>query len=121
MRIGSVPIAVVATGGKSIPKMAQRFGDRGTRLVPSSNAAGACPSHSTSGCWAAEALPGIAVPCAFTCVDAAFDESMCSRIGLSAPATSNFPRMREGQDIAIALLLSAFVGVFDLLRKPREK
>ncbi len=115
---------VVATGGKSIPKMgATDFGYRlATRFgVPVIETRPALVPLTFDEKMLARLTPlaGIAVPARIKCGDVAFDEAMLfTHRGLSGPAILQISSYwREGQDIAIALLPS--VDVFNLLRTAR--
>jgi len=115
---------VVATGGKSIPKMGAT--DFGYRLavrfgVPVVETRPALVPLTFDERMLARLKPlaGIGVPSRVRCGDAVFDEAMLfTHRGLSGPAILQISSYwREGQEIAIALLPS--VGVFDLLRTAR--
>src|SRR3954467_5674549 len=116
---------VVATGGKSIPKMgatdfgyrlAEQFGVRITETRP------ALVPLTFDGelLEQVKALSGLAVPARVTCGSAGFDEALLfTHRGLSGPAILQISSYwREGQDIAIAMLPS--IDVFDVLRDARK-
>jgi len=115
---------VVATGGKSIPKMgATDFGYRlATRFgVPVIETRPALVPLTFDERMLARLTPlsGIAVPARVTCGDMAFDEALLfTHRGLSGPVILQISSYwRESQDITIALLPS--VDVFNLLRTAR--
>lgn len=112
---------VVATGGRSIPKMgatglahdiARQFGLRVTDLRPA-----LVPLTFAQGQFAD--LAGVAVPATVRCGKARFDEPVLfTHRGLSGPGILQISSFwREGQEIAIALL----PGAADLLRAARAR
>lgn len=116
---------VVATGGKSIPKMgatdfgyrlAQQFGLRLTEARP------ALVPLTFSGeiLEQANALSGVAVPARVTCGKASFDEALLfTHRGLSGPAILQISSYwREGEEIVIDLLPGT--DVLTLLREARQ-
>jgi len=115
---------VVATGGKSIPKMgATDFGYRlaarfGVPVIETRPAL--VPLVFDEKMLARlKPLAGIGVPARVKCGDVAFDEAILfTHRGLSGPVILQISSYwRESQDIVIALLPSA--DVFDLLRTAR--
>ena len=116
---------VVATGGKSIPKMgasdfgyriAQRFGVRVTETRPA-----LVPLVFDERMLARLApLAGIGVPAHVRCREATFEEAILfTHRGLSGPAILQISSYwREGDDIAIALLPS--LDLFPTLREARK-
>ncbi|MGE4217936.1 MAG: NAD(P)/FAD-dependent oxidoreductase [Alphaproteobacteria bacterium] len=116
---------VVATGGKSIPKMgasdfgyrlAARFGVPVTETRPA-----LVPLVFEDAMLAqSKALAGVAVAAEAACGGAAFREALLfTHRGLSGPAILQISSYwREGDDIAIALLPG--VDVFDMLRRARQ-
>jgi predicted Rossmann fold flavoprotein len=116
---------VVATGGKSIPKMgASDFGYRlAARFgVPVTETRPALVPLVFEDQLLAQLKPlaGIGVEARVTCNGAAFDEAILfTHRGLSGPAILQISSYwREGDDIAIAMLPS--VEVFDVLRNARK-
>ena len=117
-------LLVVATGGKSIPKMgATDFGYRlATRFgvtVIETRPALVPLTFDEKMLARLTPLSGIAVPARVTCGDVAFDEALLfTHRGLSGPVILQISSYwREGQDLAISLLPS--VDVFNLLRTAR--
>jgi predicted Rossmann fold flavoprotein len=115
---------VVATGGKSIPKMgATDFGYRlASRFgVPVIETRPALVPFTFDERMLARLKPlaGIGVPSRVRCGDTAFDEAMLfTHRGLSGPAILQISSYwREGQEIVISLLPST--DVFDMLRTAR--
>jgi len=117
---------VIATGGKSIPKMgatdfgyrvAQQFGLRLTQTRP------ALVPLTFSGdiLEQANALSGVAVPTRVTCGKTSFDEALLfTHRGLSGPAILQISSYwREGEDIVIDLLPGT--DVLALLREARQQ
>jgi hypothetical protein len=117
---------VIATGGKSIPKMgatdfgyrlAQQFGLRLTQTRP------ALVPLTFSGeiLEQANALSGVAVPARVTSGKTAFDEALLfTHRGLSGPAILQISSYwREGEDIVIDLLPGT--DVLALLREARQQ
>ncbi len=116
---------VVATGGKSIPKMgatdfgyrlAARFGVAVTETRPA-----LVPLVFDQKMLASlTPLAGVGVDARVRCGDTAFDEAMLfTHRGLSGPAILQISSYwREGEDIVIALLPA--VDVFDQLRSARK-
>ena len=116
---------VVATGGKSIPKMgasdfgyklATRFGVAVTETRPA-----LVPLVFDEHMLARlKPLAGIGVPVHVRCREAAFEEAMLfTHRGLSGPAILQISSYwREGDDITIALLPSA--AIYDTLREARK-
>jgi predicted Rossmann fold flavoprotein len=116
---------VVATGGKSIPKMgASDFGYRlATRFgVPVVETRPALVPLVFDERMLARLKPlaGIGLAARATCGDTAFDEAMLfTHRGLSGPAILQISSYwREGDDITIALLPS--LDVFEMLRDARK-
>ena len=116
---------VVATGGKSIPKMGAS--DFGYRLAARFGAAVVEPRPALVPLVFDERmlaqlkpLAGIAVAAQVRCGETAFDEAMLfTHRGLSGPAILQISSYwREGDDITIALLPS--IDVFALLRNARQ-
>lgn len=116
---------IVATGGKSIPKMgasdfgyrlASRFGVAVTETRPA-----LVPFVFEERMLARlKLLAGIGVPARVRCGDAAFEEAILfTHRGLSGPAILQISSYwREGDDIAIAMLPS--LDVFEMLRTARK-
>ena len=116
---------VVATGGKSIPKMgatdfgyrlAERFGVPMTETRPA-----LVPLTFDEGTLATLApLSGIGVPARVQCGEVAFDEAVLfTHRGLSGPAILQISSYwREGDEIALSLLPG--MDVFDTLRAARK-
>jgi len=116
---------VVATGGKSIPKMgASDFGYRlATRFgVPVIETRPALVPlvFDERMLGRLKPLAGIGVAARVTCVTTAFDEAMLfTHRGLSGPAILQISSYwREGDDITIAMLPS--LDVFEMLRDARK-
>ena len=116
---------VVATGGKSIPKMgasdfgyriAMRFGVAVTETRPA-----LVPLVFEEGLLARlRPLAGIGIAAQVRCGDATFEEAILfTHRGLSGPAVLQISSYwREGDDIAIAMLPS--IDLFDVLRNARK-
>jgi len=116
---------VVATGGKSIPKMgASDFGYRlatrfGVPLIETRPALVPLVFDERM-LGRLKPLAGIGVAARVTCGDTAFDEAMLfTHRGLSGPAILQISSYwREGDDITIAMLPS--LDVFEMLRDARK-
>ena len=116
---------VVATGGKSIPKMgASDFGYRlatrfGVPLIETRPALVPLVFDERM-LGRLKPLAGIGVAARVTCVTTAFDEAMLfTHRGLSGPAILQISSYwREGDDITIAMLPS--LDVFEMLRDARK-